>query len=811
LSRSKENIKYRNEAFHAIFLNVSEREDVSKNELKRLVKARNRIKDSFVVCDLNIFLLVIIKKVKVNCTEQRQAILNDLNASFEKIEGNWLKIDVAYKVHSSLSTIDDEIANFYRQIAIDLRRSDLSHNKSVVNSHVLAVDLVLRSFYFLCKQDLEDEDSFAQICSCIESIPSKILRIKQWARLGSCLRLTDKTKYERRLVEEYLTRDYDMLGEDLSKEFAVASYWALPILFKHSRPSFERKMNVLSKDEFLHDEIIYATQRFILNKTLLGDPFEPVKKIKYSISNLEIEDYVYLVGLIREESRIFFAAQKLVNIIVSAGKAKYSKVQINLVSDLLRNLIGSKFDAIDSIDHCGYKICCTAILHKLNAVKRPEDWELLVNWVQEVPVNSDKVFILGQIIESMPSALIDRKKQLLVTSVRIVDSLKCGYERICRFEYLADIGVDIDKSFVKRFVERAVLLSASDESEAFEEKRLGLIDSLYSMDKDFASSLSAMVDDDPARKSIIEENIQRKNRERAEKEEFDVSNDEILQDTISSKYPRIIWSLLGKLNANNHSPNKRSDYQKFLNSVSQYSFEQAYPMLSYFIHVKATSAQTKQQTRAIIKPIFDVLVNGIYLFRDICALDEEKNLKCPKDDESIVFGEGESESVLKFVKNWVSGNCDNNLVIIDPYFELNDFQFIGESINKDPDFKIIILTSFSNLKGIAGDEGSDANDEITRFWRENISSDSIPKIDVVFCGIPTLKNEMPIHDRWWLSNQKGLDFGGSMNGIGGKRISSISIMNNQQVVSVEHRISGFLDMSQRTLNGERIKYQVIVV
>tara|TARA_R110000822_G_scaffold110329_2_gene240410 strand:+ start:1120 stop:6009 length:4890 start_codon:yes stop_codon:yes gene_type:complete len=805
------NIEYRNDAFHAVFRSISERENVSKNEIKRLIKARNRIKDSFVVCDLNLFLLVAIKKVNVDCSDQREAIIDDLNESFKKIEGNWLKIDVAYKVYSRLSTIDDEVAKLYRGIAIELRRSDLSHNDGVVNSHVLAVDLVLRSFYFLCKQDLEDDDSFSQICSCIESIPSKILRIKQWARLGSCLRLTDKSKYERQLIEEHLIQDYDTLGEEISKEFSVSSYWALPILFKYSKTSFERKMGILSKDEYLHDEIISATQRFILNKVLLGDPFEPVKKIKYSISNLDIEDYVSLVGLIKEESRLFFAARELVNIMAIGGKGKYSKVQINLVSDLLLNLIENKFDGVDNIKHCGYKICCTALFHRLNGVKSQDIWEKLVKWVDDVPVKSDKVFVFGQLIESMPSSLLERKRQLLFDSVEIVDSLKCGYERISRFEYLADVGVDIDKAFVKKFVERAVLLSTNDESEEFEEKRLRLIDSLYSMDKDFASSLSAMVDDDPARKSIIEENVQRKNKERIEKEEFDVLNDQIQHDTVSSKYPRMLWSLLGKLNANNHLPNKRSDYQKFLNSVSQYSFEQAYPMLSYFIHARAVSSQTKQQTKANIKPIFDILVNGIYLFRGICALDEDKNAKVSKDDESIVFGEGESDAVLDFVKAWISNNADDRLVIIDPYFGLGDLEFIGSAINKDPDFEITILTSYSNLKAIAGNEDSDPDDEINRFWRENISSDSTPKIDVIFCGLPSLKNEMPVHDRWWLSNQKGLDFGGSLNGIGGKRISSISVMNNQEVVSVEHRMDGFLDRSQRSLNGERIKYQVVSV
>ena len=733
--RKIKNIEYRNEAIIAVFDNVSRRKNISKADIKRLMKARNRVNDSFVLCDLNILLLVAIQNVKVDCSDQRSSVIDALNASFNMIEGNWLKIDVAYRVYRKLAVVDESIAQKYRESAIELRKSDLSHNESIVNSQLFAVDLVLRSFHFLCKQDLEDEESFSLVRSSIESLPSRILRIKQWARLCSALRLTDKSKYERQIINENLSVEYDGFGEELSKEFSVASFWALPILFKDSKPTFERKLRILSRDEFAHDEVIAATQRFILNKTLLGDPFDPVKKHKYVISSLEIESYVFLVEQIKEESRVFFSAQSLVDIIVFAGRAKFSNVQKDLVGGLLQRLINYKFDGADNIDHSGYKICCTALLYKLKGFKNSADWEHLIEWVEDVSVISDRVFILTKIIDSMPASLNQRKKQVLREAVELIDSLKCGYERLSRCEMLADVGVDIDKPLVKKLVERAVLLSTNEDSEAFEEKRLGLIDSLYSMDKDFASSLSAMVDDDPARKSMIEDNIKKKNDERLEKEGFDVSSDDIKKNNISPKYPRMLWSLLAKMNAGNHVPNKKSNYQKFLDSISQHSFEQAYPMLSYFIHVRASSSQTKHQTRENIKPIFDILVNGIQLFRGICAIDGEREVSKVDNEGNIVFGEGESDKVLDFVRNWVSQKGDADLVVIDPYFGLSDLQFIGEAINKDPEYKITVLTSFCNLSSFRGGSDSDPHDEILRFWNENVTSDSTPQIDVVFCGV----------------------------------------------------------------------------
>ena len=152
----------------------------------------------------------------------------------------------------------------------------------------------------------------------------------------------------------------------------------------------------------------------------------------------------------------------------------------------------------------------------------------------------------------------------------------------------------------------------------------------------------------------------------------------------------------------------------------------------------------------------------------------------------------------------------SELTVIDPYFDLEAFEFIAEAISKDPNFNITVLTNYSKIRTFSlasGGDISDISDVFRSFWDTNICSDSMPFINFVFCGVPSLNNEMPIHDRWILSGKEGLHLGGSINGFNGHRISTISKLRHEEVIAVINKVEGYLTASQKLYSQERIKYQ----
>jgi len=812
--RKIRNKDYKNEAIIALFEYCLKLETISKSDLKRLIKLRNKVRNNFLLCNINTSLLLLTSKVNSNCSEQETNIIEATEISWAGIDGDWYKIDAAYKIHNRLIESNKSVANSYKEKAISLRLNNAENSREIADSQVFSVDLAIRSFYFLCLHGVNADRDFKQLIDIVCSISGAVPRIKQFSRLASVLHLAGKTELFERILESHLIPNLDSLGEDYCREFSVGFYWAAPMIFIYSRGMFERKLSIVSDDVSVFDDILDQVQRYMLNKCILGDPFDPVQNHKYKINSKEIEDHLYLVKKMTEDSKIYFGLNKIIKIIVRGKKSNtYSIPQLNLIGSEIERIIESKFNSDEYIKHVGYKLCCKILLLSLNSNKSEQDWKKLIDEVDRISIDSDKVFVFGEIIESMPANLLSLKKDLLRSAVRLTDTLPSRLERISKYEYLSKIGQTFDIVFVKEFVRRAVLLSAAEDTEAYEEKRLSLIDSLYTMDRDFAIGLSALVDDDPARKKIIENNISKKNSEKQDRDDFDLSSNDIKKNALSTKYPKLIWSLLGKLNASNHLPDKRADYLNFLDSISSYDFVNAYPMMSYYVHSQGVFASNKKQASSKMRPIFEALSNGAVLFSELCELNQKTsdNLGC--NGEQIVFGTTESERATEFVGEWVS-TLDaeaNELIIIDPYFTHEDLEFIGEVTNKDPNFTIRILTSYSNLKLIAPAAEPSASDVMRAFWRANVSSDAMPYIDIVFCGIPSLNNEMPIHDRWWISGKSGLRLGGSINGIEGKRITSISKMKNEEVIPVSSRIDGYLYRKQRVYQDERINYLEVSV
>ncbi|WP_043887934.1 ATP-binding protein [Methylophaga thiooxydans] len=785
---------------------------ISKADFHRLVKLRNRIKDHLSNTQINSCLLEIMKKSSLQLAEKRATIITSLEESWDGLDGNWQKIDVAFDIHNKLFKTEPEVALSYKDRAIDLRTSENAVSASEMYARAYSIDLAIRSLFQLCKFNLQSNKDLTNIVELISTVPGKNVRIRLFSRLASALQLTDHLNEFQRIVESFLLPEIDSLGDGYSHELSVAIVLCGPILFSYSQEIFTRKLDYIAQDVDRYDKALYHTHKYLITKNLIHDPYEPVKKNKFKLSAVDLEKHLFVVKKIRKDTMVYGVLWAIVKRI-SLGKKnnEFSKPQLSNFASELDNIIGSAFMKDGDIQHEGYKICCEALRLSILGEKSKVIWGRLTERARRIPIHSDKVIVLGEIIEFMPSSMADFKKSLLDEAVTVVYGVVSNLEQISRFEYLAQQGQDLDKSRVKRFIKDAVLLSTSEDTNDFHEKRLSLIDSVDSMDKEFASGLSALFDDDPARKKIIEKNIQQKQKERETKDQFSISSDEIIKHSTSSKYPSHIWGLLGKMNAANHIPDKKADYIKYIYSISDYKPVDAYPMLSYYINALSFTTSNKQMVSSTFRPIFDVIIQDNQLFASLFETQANIPAKQSQTQSQIVFSPNQSEAVLDFFSQWISKDEKEEILIVDPYFTHEDLDFVGTVIRKDPNFMIRILTSYANIKKMTNNTDDDVAEVIRKYWNENIISDVIPDIDVTFCGLSSIGNIMPIHDRWWLASTSGLRLGGSINGVMGKRISEISEMQHDEVLNVEEKIKGYVNATQRMHNDERLKYMRVSI
>lgn len=807
--RKIKNKDQKNETTISFMRSCEKLDSISKSEFKKLQKLRNRIKNSFVLCKINTILIKLLGKIQGSTTSARDNIVLSLDENWKKIDGLWHRVDVAFDIHNELLNYDRELAKYYKEKAINLREKTIVNDGDAVESHILSIDLAIRCVYFLCKNGNDIKNETTVLVDLINNLPSEILKIKQLSRLASVFYLTERTIDFNNLVGNKLLPAIDDMGTIYNKEISVALYWACPIFFKYGREIFERKLQIISEDVNLNDIILDNTHRFILNKTIINDPFDPIKNQKYKIAANELDEHMFLIKNMKEDLAIYSALSRITNAVHRRKKENiYSREQLAFLSEQIEHIISENLGHADYIRHDGYKICCKSILLKLNSEKSLEKWNKLIEEHKAIPILSDQVIVLGEIIENMPGNLRERKKDLLREAVTITSKIPSKLEQISRYEYLSKIGQEFDLPYVKSFLREAVIISAAEDSEVYREKRLNLIDSIFSMDEDFAAGLSAVFDDDPARKRVIEENISRAQEEKKEREEIELGKGQVDDISTIIKQPSLFWKKLGQLNASNYVPPKHIDYTSIINNTANLDLELSYPILSFFIHSIGKPIQDKRATNHKILPMLNCFLGNSIFQSEIFQFKESTKeiKKSSSSDGQVILGESNAEEAINFIKSWVhsiqSFDENTNIIIIDPYFTLEDLEMIGESINKDPNFVITILTSFKRLDNI--DPDGEICNAVKTFWRNNVSSNSMPFFDLVFCGAPST---LPIHDRWWLSGKSGLRFGGSLNGLDAKRISTISKMKNDEVLQVTSKTEGYVNQTQRMFEGERLNYQ----
>ncbi|WP_143025067.1 hypothetical protein [Franzmannia pantelleriensis] len=150
------------------------------------------------------------------------------------------------------------------------------------------------------------------------------------------------------------------------------------------------------------------------------------------------------------------------------------------------------------------------------------------------------------------------------------------------------------------------------------------------------------------------------------------------------------------------------------------------------------------------------------------------------------------------------------MFIFDPYFSIEDFGFVGQVTNKDPDFKLTIMTTLRQKRKIESVCQGDIIDSIVNYWNEYVSTGDLPSVEMIFAGAEGMDWELPIHDRWWLSEDGGISFGTSLNGIG-KKLSFLTRLGIDEAAEIEQKLDGYARKKQKYSEGRRVRYETLSI
>ena len=144
-----------------------------------------------------------------------------------------------------------------------------------------------------------------------------------------------------------------------------------------------------------------------------------------------------------------------------------------------------------------------------------------------------------------------------------------------------------------------------------------------------------------------------------------------------------------------------------------------------------------------------------------------------------------------------------SVTIVDPYFGIDDLEFLVQVIEADTDLHVQIVTSKAHQ--LKQKVNSDLPSAYSTAWRR-LCEHAPPETEILVIGTEGT-GVAPFHDRWILSKGVGLRLGTSLNSLGNKD-SEISVMGGEEVSGLEKTVERYLSRQMKVYKDERLRYEM---
>ncbi len=725
-----------------------------------------------------------------------------LKQARERIGDDRLKIETMYRISSFLAPYFREEAALYLDFADDLRKTGAA--SPTAPSYMLCVRLAIRAYSGLLTKHFDSEDDLSQLVSQIERVASDRWRVFLWTDLALKFVRFERPDDARRVVSARIKPALEKIRSRDTWQWQKAVADAAPALYEAHKATALELVNELNISE--RDSALNAVTTFILRKVWIKEPYESKGAIsKFHINYEEAIDICELINLLDEDALIYAHIENIVNSILwKHNKSSFTQQQRNDIASRLSGIASRRLPNPRFIKHAGFKIIAEAQICRLTR-PRPNPNEQIETTTERVPNPADRAYILSAIARSDSTLDLALRGACLRKAKVLADQIQCALDRASRYETIAESAAEIDPTLCKDCVREAFgILPRSDDSEV-RSLKAEIVDFAHQIDPDWAATLAASLDNDPARTEVRE-------RIAAEELKKKIADGKLRESsTDADTLADATWSLLGQLNANRIEPLPVSDTRAYVREASLLPLSQAYPIMSWVIENAIQRRSQAEESRRTLRGIYSAVLVGCELsFRiGFKASSQVSNLvACSRPlrpDVGIIVHTGERTKALDFLRTWLVENAVEYVKISDPYFGPSDLQALQIVLGAAPGLRVRILTSRRRQEQESECGSRPIDEEYRRRWKQ-LSDQTPPETDVVIIG--NARGDLPIHDRWWLTRNKGLRLGSSFNSLGGPRESEIVPLTDAEVQNRELEVDQFLTLQKREHDGEKLSIYV---
>ncbi|WP_128080820.1 hypothetical protein [Enterococcus crotali] len=562
-----------------------------------------------------------------------------------------------------------------------------------------------------------------------------------------------------------------------------------PALFLNHKGTFERLLSEMSNSE--RNQTYYELVHFLFNGYSYSEPIHNVDSKFYSCQYEDLIDICEIIEKFNDDN----AQYSIIGEVIKAAKSNYVNLKQEAKNELFRilkehsqKLFPSKFN----IQHEGYKIVAESSVMNANGFDR-NIYNTLVTRANALPNKTDKIFVKTMLYADIEKQRHYQKlsEEVFIEGKQKISEIPLTREKIYQLELLAEAFKTKKTAYSKELIESGIKLLQKESDDSSTQRERRLIDMAYQIDPDFGKSLvSTIQSNDVSSKRKIDSSKEHElqNTKYLLKDKKNTPDIDLLTNQQKENIPNICWEWLGLLQGKKNSPKKIIDlYKQYLPFASTLPMDSAYKIYSWLIENNTYKPSSKNMPFEVFEGIYNSCKIIFWKKNDLTFEKSESPSK-----EGLIVTNSDGREGLDFILKWIEENATKKITICDPYFSEKELDIIQEISFINSKFEFEILTSKEHVDK---ELGFDSIEGFRSHWKNEISNEAPPEVLIVIAG--HMKNKkLPIHDRYILTETKGLYIGGSLNGLNSGREFSISLLSENLFDEWRVKIDQYIDNNQ---------------
>jgi hypothetical protein len=781
----------------------------SNKNFSKFEKFLNKIKSNLVKsrCQIKAISGEIKRNTKGNNNYTVEILLKAINESIQKTDSIDNQMNLYFRAHKELYPIARESAIEFKLAALKLK-NEYKIATSDLNEYLYTtLDLTIRCIYQLEEFGLTTSNDIEFILDKISLQTSNIDKCYLYARLASSFQKRGSIESANSIVEKYILTTLNSYNDTDCKEYAICCYNCLPVIFYYDYLIFETFLgNISSLYTTVHERIIYNCGSYIMNDTLLFDPFSPPPKNKYrSVKYKDLNKLVKLISKSRQDDTILFECKRVLDALAVSKKSNnFTSMQTETIVSEIKEFY-ERFPVPRGIQHLGYRIILQCYIKKFDNKAETSTWDELITETEAINNISDRSFMLAEIAKNLPDKATQKRQELFSQSEKLIETLSSNLEKLNRYTALCENSLDRDKSISKHYLKKALELCAKGDDSDSKEARLNFIDMINRFDDSFSSSMVNMFDDDPARRKSISKSIQSKKNQLEFERKFNTNELDYDDPSYNNKIAKFAWENLGSLNAKNGSFKKGFDIKCLLTGRQDFSIDNYYRIYSYYIHYLSHVFLGKDNRKQYIRPLLSLLSANILTVNKVYKKFKAEDVSVNKKNNSkfLVVTEDNKGECEDFLHSWFTGQSSNELTLIDPYFDRETLNVLSKVIEQDPDINLTIVANIQSRNKLLTGDFTRIEEVVYDYWKGNVGQGQLPVFKFIFIHYGS-SQKFPFHDRHLYTPESMIWIGTSLNGLGSRK-SQIKILEQDEMLSVLGIVEPTISEKQRYFHEDRIK------